>query len=108
LLRIRLSRTGKTNQESFRIVVAPHTNAVKGKYLELLGSYNPAKQPKAFVIKKDRVEYWISVGAKPSSHVATLLKKNGLSNMDQYIEKRAETKLGKKKDAGKEQPAAAK
>jgi len=108
LLRIRLSRTGKTSQESFRIVVAPHTNAVKGKYLELIGHYSPATQPKMIDLKKDRIEYWISVGAKPSSHLAALLKKEGMAGMDQYIEKRAETKKGKKKDAGKGQPAAAK
>jgi len=101
LLRIRLSRTGKTRQESFRIVVAPHTNAVKGKCLELLGHYVAATDPKKFDVQKDRVEYWISKGAKPSESVAVLLKKHGFANMDQYIPVRAKTQRPKKKDAGK-------
>lgn len=95
LLRIRLTRTGKTQQESFRIVVAEHTNAVKGKYTELLGHYQPATQPKKFDIKKDRVEYWISKGAKPSDTVAVLLKRNGFANMDKYIEPRNKQRKGK-------------
>lgn len=106
MLRIRLSRTGKTRQESFRIVVAPHTNAVKGKYIELLGHYNNAVQPKKLEVKRDRVDYWIKQGAKPSESLAALFKKNGFANMDQYIPARAQTNRTKKKDAGKEAPAA--
>lgn len=107
MLRIRLSRTGKTRQESFRIVVAPHTKAVKGKYLELLGHYVPAEKPKKFDIKKDRVEYWISKGAQPSESMAMLLKKHGFANMDKFIPVRIKTQRTKKKDAGKAPAAAA-
>ncbi len=96
MLKIRLTRTGKTQQESFRIVVAEHTNAVKGKYTELLGHYQPATKTKPLEIKKDRVEYWISKGAQPSSTVAALLKKHGFGNMDQFIEARKATKTKKK------------
>ena len=108
MLRIRLSRTGKTQQESFRIVVAPHTNAVKGKYVELLGHYVPASKEKAFDVKKERVEYWISKGAKPSESLAAIFKKHGFANMDQYIPVRAKTQRPKKKDEGKAAPAEAK
>jgi ribosomal protein S16 len=87
-------------------VVAPHTNAVKGKYVELLGHYVPAAKTKAFDVKKDRVEYWITKGAKPSASMAAILKKHGFANMDQYIPVRAKTERPKKKDAGKA-PAAA-
>lgn len=106
MLRIRLTRTGKTKQESFRIVVAEHTNSVKGKYTELLGHYKPATQPKQFDIKKDRVEYWISKGAKPSDSVATLLKRNGFANMDQYISARPGNLARSKKKAGDAKPEA--
>ncbi len=85
MLKIRLTRTGKTAQESFRIVVAEHTNAVKGKFLELLGNYQPATKNKNLEIKKDRIEYWISKGAKPSATVASLLKNKGFGNMEKYI-----------------------
>ena len=106
MLRIRLTRTGKTAQESFRIVVAEHSKAVKGKYIELLGHYKPATQPKEFDLKKDRVEYWMSKGAKPSDSMATLLKKNGFGNMDQYIAPRNK-KRGKKGEAPADAKAAA-
>lgn len=106
MLRIRLTRTGKTAQESFRIVVAEHTNAVKGKYLELLGHYKPATKPKEFDILKDRVEYWIKNGAQPSDSVAVLLKNHGFANMDKYIEPR--NKQRKSKGAEAAVPAAAK
>ena len=100
MLRIRLTRTGKTQQESFRIVVAEHSNAVKGKYTELLGHYHPQEKNKALDLKKERIEYWMSKGAKPSSSMAALLKKNGFANMDTYIEVRTNTTKNKKKDDG--------
>jgi small subunit ribosomal protein S16 len=106
VLIIRLSRTGKTKQEHFRIVIAPHTNAVKGKYLELLGHFTPGKDKSQFDIKKERVEYWISKGAKPSATMAGLLKKHGFGNMDQYIPVRKETSRPKKKEGAKVEAAA--
>ena len=100
MLKIRLTRTGKTNQESFRIVVAEQKNAVKGKYLELVGYYLHTKNPKVLNVKKDRIEYWISKGAKPSSTLAALLKKEGHKDMEKYIDVRPTRK--KKKGAGKD------
>jgi small subunit ribosomal protein S16 len=88
MLRIRLTRTGRTKQESFRIVVAEHARPVKGKFLEVIGYYQPATKEKVFKIEKPRVEYWMSKGAQPSSSVAALLKKNGFANMDKYMAKR--------------------
>jgi small subunit ribosomal protein S16 len=102
VLIIRLSRTGKTKQEHFRIVIAPHTNAVKGKYIELLGHFTPGKDTGHFDVLKDRVEYWISKGAKPSATMAGLLKKHGFANMDKYIPVRKETSRTKKKEETKE------
>lgn len=96
MLKIRFTRTGKTQQESFRIVVAEHSRSVKGKYLELLGNYKPATKPKEFVIQKERVEYWISKGAKPTDSVASLLKQKGFANMDQFISARNKQRKNKK------------
>jgi small subunit ribosomal protein S16 len=103
VLRIRLTRTGKRSQESFRIVVAEHTSSVKGKYIELLGNYKPATSDKDLVVKKDRIQYWISKGAKPSESVASLLKKHGVEGMDQYMVKR--TSVRKKKKGGEAKAA---
>jgi small subunit ribosomal protein S16 len=104
LLKIRLSRTGKKTQPSFRIVVAEHSNAVKGKYLELVGHYVPAAQPKQIDLKKDRIEHWLSKGAKPSDTVAVLLKKQGFANMEIYMDQR-EKKRKKKKGGEAATPA---
>ena len=104
MLRIRLTRTGKKNQPSFRIVVAEHSKAVKRQYLELLGRYVLAVKPKFFTINKDRVTYWLSKGAQPSDTMAVLLKKEGFADMDKYIGNR-ELQRKKKKDTKKAAPA---
>ncbi|MBI2634894.1 30S ribosomal protein S16 [Candidatus Peregrinibacteria bacterium] len=101
MLKIRLSRTGKTRQPSFSILVQEHTSPVKGKFIEELGSYHPVTSKKDFKVNIDRIKYWISVGAKPSDTMAVLLKKHGMEGMDQYIEPRNR----KRKKKG-EQPVA--
>lgn len=97
MLRIRFSRTGKVGQPSFRIVVAPHTAPVKGRYIEMLGHYLPARKPKVISVNKERISYWISKGALPTDSVAALLKKEGMENMDRYLKPRNKkhTKKGK-------------
>jgi small subunit ribosomal protein S16 len=105
LLRIRLTRTGKKKQPSFRLVVAEKSKAVQRKYLEILGQYVPSAQPKVFNVKKDRIEHWIKMGALPSDTVAALLKKEGFADMDKYMEPRNK-KRSKKKEA-KEAPVQA-
>lgn len=71
MLKIRLQRTGKKGQAYFRLVVTEHTVKPKGKYLELLGSYDPHKNN--LKAKKDRVEYWLSKGAKLSETANNIL-----------------------------------
>lgn len=95
MLRIRFSRTGKVGQPSFRIVVAEHRTSVKGRYLEKLGYYMPARKPKVVSVNQERISYWISKGAIPTDAVASLLKKQGMDSMDKYLEPRNK-KRGKK------------
>ncbi len=104
MLRIRLTRTGRAKQESFRIVVAEHARPVKGKFIEVVGHYQPARAEKPLEIEKARIEYWMSKGAQPSSHVASLLKKKGFANMEKFIAKRQ--KDMKKKGGEAAKPAA--
>lgn len=85
MLRIRFSRTGKVGQPSYRIVVAENRAPVKGRYIEILGNYLPARKPKSITVKKERVAYWISKGAIPTDSVAALLKKEGDDSMDKYL-----------------------
>jgi small subunit ribosomal protein S16 len=111
MLRIRFSRAGKTGQPSFRIVVAPHTSPVKGRYLEMLGHYLPARKPKVITLHKERIAYWISKGALPSDSVAALLKKEGMENMDRYLEPRNKKRPKKSEETAApaaEKPAAEK
>lgn len=72
MLRIRFFRTGKKNQPFFRIVVTDRRNPPKGgRFLEVLGFYNPLTKEKQ--LKKERIKYWLSVGAQPSAPVHNLL-----------------------------------
>lgn len=71
---IRLRRTGKTKQPNYRLVIADKRSPRDGKFIEIVGHYNPIRQPKELVVKNDRVRYWLGVGAQPSDTVVRLLK----------------------------------
>jgi small subunit ribosomal protein S16 len=77
MLKIRMQRTGRINQPSYRIIVTEHARAAKtGAFVEELGTYNPAT--KARTLKEDRVKYWISVGAQPSGTMHNMLVSTGV------------------------------
>ncbi len=71
MLVIRLTRIGKKNQPSYRVVLTEKTNPVRGKFIEILGSYNPRLKTKA--LKAERIQYWLSKGAQASATVHNLL-----------------------------------
>ncbi len=102
MLTIRLSRTGKTSQPSFRIILQDKRTAVKGKALEILGHYQPAMKAKPIVLSKERLEHWVKHGARPSDSMAALLKKHGFSGMEKFMEPRNKKRAKK----GEEAPAA--
>ncbi|RAP36464.1 30S ribosomal protein S16 [Candidatus Marinamargulisbacteria bacterium SCGC AAA071-K20] len=77
-VKLRLKRFGKKKKPFYRLVAAHSTNQRDGKSLELLGTYDPLKDPVAFQCKEDRVKYWLSVGAIPSDSVARLLGNSGV------------------------------
>ena len=77
MLRIRLSRTGKKRQPSYRVVVAEKESKRDGRVVERIGHYNPLTNPAEFKIDEDRALYWLSVGAQPSDAVRVLLNKQG-------------------------------
>jgi len=76
-VRLRLQRVGRRNRPFYRIVAADARAKRDGKVLEILGHYDPLAKDagKQFVVKRDRVTHWVSVGAQPSDTVASLLKK---------------------------------
>lgn len=71
MLMIRLQRVGKKNQPNFRVVLAEKTAPVKGKFIEILGYYNPRLKTRSF--NKERILDWLSKGAKASATVHNLL-----------------------------------
>lgn len=73
-VKIRLSRTGKRNAPSYRIVAIDSRSPRDGRPLETLGHYNPSMTPPSFAVKKDRVKHWQSVGAQTTEAVENLLK----------------------------------
>lgn len=77
MVRIRLARVGLKKQPSYRIVVTDKRNARDGKYLEIIGHYNPRTRPDTEVVQEDRALYWLSVGAQPSEAVDSIFNRTG-------------------------------
>lgn len=75
MVRIRLQRTGRTKLPAYRVVIADSRNPRDGKFIEIIGHYSPLND-KEFVIKKDRYDHWLGQGAKPSTTIVRLVKKN--------------------------------
>jgi small subunit ribosomal protein S16 len=75
LLRIRLARTGAKKKPSYRVVVIDRERARDGRFVEILGHYNPRRNPPELVLNQERTEYWLGRGAQPSETVQSFLKK---------------------------------
>lgn len=73
-VRIRLTRMGRKKQPFYRIVVADSEAKRDGRFLEVVGTYDPMQNPVAVKIKQERVDAWLAQGAKPSDTVRSLLK----------------------------------
>jgi len=123
MLKIRLSRGGRKNLPFYRILVSNITSPRDSKFLEKLGTYNPlAPDDKTdrITIKKERAEYWLSVGAKPTEKVAKFLIALGVKGAEKYaptfkpkqkgegLKKKALAQVAKIKEAQEAEIAAAK
>jgi small subunit ribosomal protein S16 len=75
---MRLSRIGSKKRPYYRIVVIDKRKARNGRFLEVLGQYNPIANPEQVVINAERAQYWLSKGAAPSETVRSILKKKEL------------------------------
>ena len=75
---LRLTRTGRHKRPYFRVVAADSRMPRDGRYLEVLGTYDPLKHPAETRFKEDRVLAWLSKGAQPSMTVRTLLRRAGI------------------------------
>jgi small subunit ribosomal protein S16 len=79
-VKIRLARHGVKKKPYYRIVVADIESPRDGRFLEIVGTYNPLPDPVEVNIKQDRVQYWLGQGAIPTDTVKSLLKKEGFFN----------------------------
>ena len=78
MVRIRLRRVGAKKQPSYRVVAADKESPRDGRFLEVLGFYNPRTEPSTINFTEDRVYHWLSVGAQPSDSVRRLFDQAGL------------------------------
>jgi len=76
MLAISLMRMGAKGKPYYRVVVKEKRSKRDGKYLELLGTYNPMVEPAEIKLNNERVQYWVGVGAQPTQTVASLIKKS--------------------------------
>jgi small subunit ribosomal protein S16 len=77
-VRMRLTRVGSKKNPIYRVVVADSRSPRDGKFLEIVGRYNPQTEPSTIELDEDKVREWLSKGAQPSEQVARLLKKQNL------------------------------
>ncbi len=78
MVRIRLRRMGLKGQPSYRIVAADKENARDGRFLEILGHYNPRTDPSTLVVQEDRIYHWMKNGAQPTESVEQIFKSAGI------------------------------
>jgi small subunit ribosomal protein S16 len=72
---IRLSRTGARKQPHYRVVVIEKERARNGRPVEVVGTYNPRTNPASIELKRERIDYWVSKGAKLSDRVGKIVAK---------------------------------
>lgn len=77
-VKIRLTRMGAKGKPFYRIVAADEDFPRDGRFLEILGNYDPKKNPAEIVLKEDRVRNWLAKGAKATLTVSNLLKSKGI------------------------------
>lgn len=121
MIKIRLSRGGRTNLPYYRILVTNSTSPRDSKFLEKIGTYNPLlgdTDEKRVTVDKERAEYWLSVGAQPTEKVAKFLINLGVKGAEKYkpdfkpkakgsnLKKKAQEKLNKEIEASKSQEEA--
>ena len=71
---IRLRRVGSTHQPHYRVVVADQESPRDGRFIEIIGSYNPRTEPGTIELNEERIYHWLTVGAQPSESVQKIFK----------------------------------
>jgi len=97
MVRIRLRRVGAKKQPSYRVVVADQRSPRDGRFIEIIGHYNPRTDPPTVVIKEERALYWLERGAQPSEAVHRMLVNLGI--MDKLVSSQGEIQASVDADA---------
>ena len=74
MLMIRLARIGKKKHPFYRVVVTEKTRPRNGRFVEIVGTYDPSKKPATVVLDQERVKYWMGKGAQPSDTVRSFIR----------------------------------
>lgn len=93
MVKIRLRRTGAKKKPSYRVVVADSRSPRDGRFVEIVGHYNPRTEPITVHLHEDRVLHWLSVGAQPTDSVRKLLE--NLGTLDRFARFKAGEDLEK-------------
>jgi small subunit ribosomal protein S16 len=78
MVKLRLTRVGKKKQPAYRLVAAPSRSPRDGRFIEILGHYNPLTNPATVVFKEERIMHWLKEGAQPTESVQRLLTSAGI------------------------------
>jgi small subunit ribosomal protein S16 len=105
---IRLMRAGAKKRPFYRMVAADSRRQRDGRFLEILGHYNPLAQPYELVVHKDKVQNWLARGAQPSEQAASLLRSLGISKPAPIVAQPTPTVSKEEKKAAKQTKLAAK
>lgn len=76
MVKLRLARAGAKKHPFYRVVVSDARSPRDGRFIEQIGTYDPMKDPAGFDVKKDRLDYWLEVGAQPSPSLKQLVLKH--------------------------------
>jgi small subunit ribosomal protein S16 len=95
-VKIRLRRTGAKKQPSYRFVIADSRSPRDGRFLEIVGHYNPRRSPVDLVLDEDKVKRWLGRGAQPTPSAAKLLADRGLYDKAKVPVRKARTRKEKK------------
>ena len=93
MVKIRLRRTGAKKKPSYRVVITDSRSPRDGRFIEIVGHYDPRTEPVTFNIHEDRVLHWLSEGAQPTDPVRRLL--NNAGTLDRFARLKAGEDLDK-------------
>ena len=98
MVRIRLMRMGKKKQPIYRVVVADQRSPRDGRFIEIIGQYNPLTNPSEIAIDEDKALGWLQKGAQPTEQARALLKRQGI--WTKFVETKPKAEAKPKKEAG--------